>query len=133
VTNLKLKLDRDLADEHLLSLIYYETCVINPGKPFGPGWFLRDLGGLTGTHRESMWRQFRRLEKKGYIRFSGSKRPPKGKSMTACEITEIGIAHAGLRKLEDIFGDEDEKGSNLIIQGILGIHRALKLLHSVKS
>ena len=51
--------------------------------------------------------------------------------MPACEITELGIAHAGLSKLEDVFSREDQNGRNLIIQGILEIHRALRLVHSI--
>lgn len=78
-----------------------------------------------------MWRPFRRLEKKRYVRFLGSVRAGKGKSMPACEITELGIAHAGLTKLEDVFDKEDEIGRKVIIQGILGIHRALKVAHAL--
>ncbi len=128
MANLELKLDRDVADEHLLSLIFYQTQVYNQGRPFGPAWLLQDTG--LKVNRETAWRPFSRLERKGYIKFSGLRRPRKGKSMASCEITDLGIIHADLSKLEDVFAQENEKGRMLIRDGILTIHRGLKKLHS---
>jgi len=130
VTNLKLKLNKELTDENLLSLIFYQTQIINPGKPFGPGWFRLEIGKMgVKMHREYERRKYLRLERKGYIRMSGLKRHGKGKAMASYRITELGFIHAGLKKLEKVFEQEDELGRAVIFEGILAIHRELTRAH----